>query len=183
MRRTVLAGASLAIVVAACSGSMTPAEYVEGLNALVATGRSDLEASVVAYGQIAEPTLDESVAFIEREIAIRSEFLEGFEALDPPDSLADVHRVLGDVLVRLLAAAEGLVAVADSVNSVEEAEQTSEFAEYQAANADGTLACLDVQELLDDLVASGEALADADWIPKVGLAVRAVLGCGDIDTN
>ena len=63
---------------------MTPAEYVEGLNALVATGRSDLEASVVAYGQIAEPTLDESVAFIEREIAIRSEFLEGFEALDPP---------------------------------------------------------------------------------------------------
>ena len=94
-----------------------------------------------------------------------------------------MHRVLGDVLVRLLAAAEGLVAVADSVNSVEEAEQTSEFAEYQAANADGTLACLDVQELLDDLVASGEALADADWIPKVGLAVRAVLGCGDIDTN
>jgi hypothetical protein len=31
-RRAVLAGASLAIVVAACGGSMSETEYVEGLN-------------------------------------------------------------------------------------------------------------------------------------------------------
>ena len=59
-------------------------------------------------------------------------------------------------------------------------EQTPEFTEYLAANADGRLACLEVQELLDGLVASGEALADAAWSPDVGLAVRAVLGCGEI---
>lgn len=181
--RTLLAGVSLAIVVCACSGPMTPADYVDVLNAQVATARSDLEASVAAYGQIAEPTMAESVAFVEREIAIRREFLEGFEALDPPESLADVHRVLGDALVRLLAAAEGLVAVADSVSSVDEAEQTPEFAEYEAANADGRTVCLDVQALLDDLVASGEAFRDTPWIPEdVGLAVQGVLGCGEIET-
>jgi hypothetical protein len=180
MSRTLLAAAGLAILVAACGGSMTETEYVDALNALVETGRSDLEVSAAAYGQIAEPTLADSVAFIEREVAIRGEFREGFEALDPPDSLTDVHRVLGDAFVRLMDAAEGLVAVAGSVGSVEEAEQTPEFAEYLAANADGRLACLDVQELLDGLVASGEAMADAAWIPKVGLAVRAVLGCGEI---
>ena len=183
MSKTLLAGASLAIVLTACGGPMTATEYVDALNALVESGRSDLEASVMAYGQIAEPTMAESVAFIEREIAIRGEFLEGFEALDPPESLAEVHGVLGDVLLRLLAAAEGLVAAADSVSSLEEAEQTPEFAEYEAANADGTRACLEVQELLDDLVASGDAFANAAWIPDVGLAVRAVLGCGDLDTS
>jgi hypothetical protein len=180
MSRTLLAGAGLAILVAACGGSMTATEYVDALNALVETGQSDIEASAADYGQIEEPTLAEAVAFIEREVEIRSEFREGFEALDPPDSLAEVHRVLGDALLRLLDAAEGLVGVADSVSSVEEAEQTPEFTEYLAANADGRLACLEVQELLDGLVASGEALADAAWIPDVGLAVRAVLSCGEI---
>lgn len=183
MRRTVLAGMSLAVVVAACSGSMTATEYVDALNALVETGRSDIEASAVAFGQLEDPTLADSVAFVEREVAIRKEFREGFDALDPPDSLVEVHRVLGEAFVRLIDAAEGLVAVTDSVSSVEEAEQTPEFAEYLAANADGNLACLDVQELLDDLVASGEALADATWLPQIGLAVRAVLGCGEIDTG
>jgi hypothetical protein len=184
MSRTLLAGAGLVMILAAaCGGPLTATEYVDALNTLVETGRSDLEASVAAYGQIEDPTLADSVAFIEREVEIRGEFLEGFDALDPPDTLAEVHRVLGDVLVRLLAAADGLLAVADSVSNVGEAEQTPEFAEYQAANADGTLACMEVQELLDDLVSSGQALADASWIPDVGLAVRAVLGCGEIEPD
>ena len=64
MRRILLVAVSLAIVVAACGGSMTATEYVEGLNVLVATGLSDFEAAVVAQEQIAEPTIAESLAFI-----------------------------------------------------------------------------------------------------------------------
>jgi hypothetical protein len=41
--RTVLACATLAIVATACGGSMTADEYVEDLNTLPATGRSDFE--------------------------------------------------------------------------------------------------------------------------------------------
>jgi hypothetical protein len=163
---------------------MTATEYVEGLNALVATGRSDLEAAVVAQNQIAEPTMAESLAFIEREVAIRQEFLAGFEALDAPESIAEVHQALGDAMARLLAAAEALVAGAGTVSSLEEAEQTPEFAEYRAANADGARICLDVQAKLDDLAAGGEAFADTPWIPdELGLAVRAALGCGEIETG
>jgi hypothetical protein len=175
---------SLAIVVAACGGSMTATEYVEGLNALVATGRSDFEAAVVAQEQIAEPTMAESVAFIEREVEIRQDFLSGFEALDPPASLAGVHQALGDAMARLLAAAEGLVAGAATVSSLEEAEQTPQFAEYRAANADGARICLEVQAKLDDIAATGEAFADAPWIPgELSLAVRAAVGCGEIETG
>lgn len=69
----------------------------------------------------------EFVARVDREIAINSEFRQGFEALDPPDPIADVHRIIDDILDRGLSAAEGLVAVADTVSSLEEAEQTPEF--------------------------------------------------------
>ena len=174
----------MAIAVASCGGSMTATEYVEGLNALVATGRSDLEAAVVAHEQIDEPTLAESFAFVEREVEIRQKFLAGFEALDAPESITEVHRALGDAMARLLAAAEGLVAGAGTVSTLEEAEQTPEFAEYRAANADGARVCLDVQAKLDDLAASGEAFTDAPWIPdQLGLAVQAALGCGEIETG
>ena len=168
---------------AACGGSVTADEYVEDLNALVATGLSDFEAAVAIYDQIAEPTLAEAVAFIEQEVAIRRVLLDGFEALDPPESIAEVHRLLGDALVRLTVAAESLAASADTISSIEEAEQTPEFAEYRAANADGARVCLDVQAKLDDLAATGEAFADVQWVSGLGLVVQAALGCGEIATG
>jgi hypothetical protein len=181
--RALFAGAALAMVIAACGGSMTADEYVEDLNVLTATGRSDFEAAAVAYDQLAEPTLADEVAFLDREVAIRRVFLEGFEALDPPESITEVHRLLGDAFVRLTLAAEGLAASAGIASSIEEAEQTPEFAEYRAANAAGARVCLDVQAKLDNLAASGEALADVPWISGLGLVVDAALGCGEIETG
>jgi hypothetical protein len=110
-------------------------------------------------------------------------FLDGFEALDPPEPIAEVHRLLGDAFVRLTVAAEGLAASAATVSSFEEVEQTPEFGEYLAANADGARVCLDVQAELDDLVASGEEFTDVPWIPGLGLVVQAALGCGEIETG
>jgi hypothetical protein len=171
------------MVMAACGGSMTADEYVDNLNALAATGRSDFEAAAAEYDQAADPTLAGEVAFLEQEIVIRRVFLDGFEALDPPEPIAEVHRLLGDAFVRLTVAAEGLAASAGTVSSFEEAEQTPEFAEYLAANADGARVCLDVQAELDDLVASGEEFTDVPWIPGLGLVVQAALGCGEIETG
>ena len=178
-----MAGASLAIVLAACGGSMTADEYAEDLNALVETGRSDFEAAAAAYNQVAEPTLGDEVAFLEQEVAIRRVFLEGFEALDPPGSITEVHRLLGDAFTRLTVAAEGLAASAGAANSIEEAEQTPEFAEYLAANDDGARVCLNVQTKLDDLAATRQATADVPWLPTLGIAVQVALGCGEIETG
>jgi hypothetical protein len=161
---------------------MSETEYVEGLNALFVTAASDIEASYTAYEQIAEPTLADFVARIEREIAVEYAVREEFEALDPPDSIADVHRIMVDGFVRLLAVAEGLVAVADTVSSLKEAEQTPEFAEYQAVHADPDGICLDLQAKINDLAASGEGFG-GPWITDLRLTVRAFLGCGEFATG
>jgi hypothetical protein len=161
---------------------MSETEYVDGLNALVVTAASDLEASYVAYEQIADPTLADFVARIDREITVEHAVSQRFDALDPPDSIADVHRVMVDTLARILAAAEGLVDVADTVSSLEEAEQTPEYAEYQAVNADADSICLDLQAKINDLAASGEGFG-GPWISDLRLTVKAFLDCGDVGTG
>jgi hypothetical protein len=183
LRRALVAAASVAIVLAACGGSMSADEYVEQLNALVAVGRSDFEAAGAAYNQTASPTMADEVEFLEQEVAIRREFLEGFDALDPPGAIADVHLLLADAFARLTAAAEGLAASAANTNSVDELEQTPEFTEYRAANDDGARVCLEVQTWLDDLAATGKTFADEPWLSGLGLAVRAVIGCGEVQTS
>ncbi len=160
---------------------MSETEYVEGLNALVVTVVSDLEASFVAYEQIADPTLAEVVAFVEQEIAVEYAVRQGFEALDPPDLIADVHQVMADGLTRLLAAAEGLVAVAGTVSRLEEAEQTPEFAECQAVHADSDGICLDMQAKINDL--ETRPVIDDPWITDLRLAVRLAQGCGEFATG
>ncbi len=161
---------------------MTANEYVEGINDLVETGRSDLEAAFVSYGQIADPTVAEAAAVIDRELVIRREFLDGLEALDPPDPFAGVHRVLGDAMVRLTEATEGLAGVTRTVNSVADAEATPEFVEYQAANADGAAVCLVAQAEIDAI--EENAFGAGPWVPDdLSLAVRAALGCGELDTG
>jgi len=161
---------------------MSETEYVEGLNALVETARSDLEGPSLAYEQIADPTKADLVAFVGQEIAINYEAREEFDALDPPDSIADVHGVIDDTLARGLTATEGLLAVAETVSSVEEVEKTSEFAEYQAANANSERSCLDVQSKLDDL-ADSERGVDNPWMPDLRLTVRVALGCDQVGTG
>ena len=153
MRRAVLAVASLAIVVAACGGSMTASGYVEELDAIVSRALSEFEHVVVAYNQIAEPTLADEVAFLEQQVALGRELFEGFVVLDPPELLTDVHGVIRDVMTRELAAAEGLARVAETVSSRDQLLRTPEFAEYRAANDAGAGVCIDVQARLDDLSA------------------------------
>jgi hypothetical protein len=183
MRRTLLVGVVIAILATACGGQNAASTYVEDLNALTAAGRSDFEAAAVAYAESAEPTLADEVAFLEQEVAIRHVFLAGIEALDPPGSAEEVHQLLVDGFARLTSAAEGLAAYAATANSIEEVEQTPEFAEYRAANADGARMCLEVQGRLDDLASTGDAFATEPWISGLSFAVRAVIGCGEVETG
>lgn len=67
-----------------------------------------------------------------------------------------------------------------TVSTLEDAEQTPEFAEYLAANDDGARVCLTVQAKLDDLAATGETFENEPWLSGLGLAVRAVIGCGEV---
>ena len=157
-------------------------EYINGLDEGVTVGFSDAEAASVAHRQSANPTMEEAVAFIEQEIAIRRAFLDSYGALEPPEAITEVHQAVGDAFARLLAAAERLVAVADTAGNLQELEQTPEFAEYQAANADDSLVivCLDMQAKFDDIVADSEAFSDDPWLSSVAVTVRAALRCTDL---
>ena len=182
MTRSLLLGTSLAIVVAACGGGpMSETEYVESLNALVLSAGSDLGASLAAFEQIADPTLEEFVGFVEQQLVVEYDVRDRFAALDPPDSIDDVNQVMVDELARILAAAEGLVAVADTVGSLEEIEQTPEFAVYQTINADADSKCLDVQTKINDL--STGPVIDEPWLPDLRLTVQAFLDCDDVATG
>jgi hypothetical protein len=64
------------------------------------------------------PTLAYGIVFLEREVAIWREFLEGYEALKPPGAIAEVHQLLGDAFAPLIAAAGALAAFAATAYSM-----------------------------------------------------------------
>ena len=176
MKRTFLASAGLAIVVAACGGgSMSETEYVENLNALVVNAAARFEAAGAAFGQIADPTMEEYVAFVEQQLAIEYDVRDTFDTLDPPDSIDDVNQVMVDTLGQIVAVAEGLVDASDTVNSLAELESTPEFVEYQTVNADADSMCFDVQAKINDL--STTEVIDNPWIADLRMTVQAFLDC------
>lgn len=160
---------------------MSETDYVESLNALVVRASSDLGASLVVYEQVEDPTLEDFVDFVEQQLVVEYEVRDKFEAFDPPDSIDDVNQIMVDTLARIIATAERLVDAADTVGSLEEFEQTSEFAEYQGINADADSMCLDVQAKINDL--SEKPVDDIPWIADLRLTVRAFLDCGDNSTG
>ncbi len=61
---------------------------------------------------------------------------------------------------------------------------TPEFAEYQAANADGSSrVCQDAVAKLDELAASSEEFADQPWVSSLGITVRVAFGCVEVETG
>jgi hypothetical protein len=182
MRRVLVACASLMVVVAACSGGpMSGNEYVESLNALVVDAGSDFETSLAAYEQTANPTLEDFIDFVEQQLVFEYEVRDRFDTFDPPDTIDEVNQVMVDTLARIIAAAEGLVEVADTVGSLRELQQTPEFAEYRGVNTDADSMCQDVEAKLNDL--STRPAIDSPWLTDLQRTVRAFLDCDDAGTN
>jgi hypothetical protein len=182
MRWVLVVSASLMVVVAACSGGpMSGDEYVESLNALVVDAGSDFETSLAAYEQIANPTLEDFIDFVEQQLVFEYEVRDRFDTFDPPDTIDDVNQVMVDTLARIIAVAEGLVEVADTVGSMEELQQTPEFAEYRGVNTNADSMCQEVEAKLNDL--STRPAIDSPWLTDLQRTVRAFLDCDDAGTN
>ena len=175
--RSAAVGATLLIAVIACGGSMSETEYVESLNALVVETGAEFETSIAIYGQIADPTMADFVALIDRGIAIKYKVRERFADFDPPAAIIEVHQIMVDHLDKLLDADEQLVARAETVDGLNELEQTAEFAAYEATNSSADSSCVGVQAKINNL-ATRESI-DADWIPDLRLTVGASLGCDE----
>jgi hypothetical protein len=125
--------------------------------------------------------LDDFIDLVEQQLVFEYEVRDRFDAFDPPDSIDEVNQVMVDTLTRIIAAAEGLIDVADTVNSLGEIEQTSEFAEYTGVNIDADSMCEDVEARLNDL--STGPVVEGPWLADLQRTVRAFLDCDDTGTG
>jgi len=177
--------AILLVVVSACGGgTMSPTEYVEGLNDFVANAAPLIDGSTAEYERIANPTVEDWATFVERHIAILRDVDKRFGELDPPESIVEIHQLLRDALDRGLEATEALESVAARAATPAEAEQTPEYAEYLAANSEGSSrVCLDVQTKLDALAADSETFEGEPWLSDLQLTATAVLGCLPVEDD
>jgi hypothetical protein len=179
LSRIVLA---VALVVGGCgNGSLTLSEYTEQaeqhLKAM--NDRIDL---LGAEWVSQTPTLEGARGYWEGRLSARTEFLEELEALDPPDEVAELHRVVLDLLSRFTAAEEALAASVDAYESITDHWQWQDSPEAQAALAlnEEVVALCHAAQADFDATQTGEGFVDTPWIPdEMKEAIRVTLECRD----
>ncbi len=175
-------GVIVIVVASACGGGdMSLSEYVDEMNAIGARIAQQSEVVVAEAEQIATPS--DVNAMMERVQPLRIEVLEAFEGLDPPEQVADLHRLLSDWMAKIMLAEEALATRASTVGSWEEFSQSSEMAAYRAVLVEGKQGCTGFQAKLDATAARGD-FADTPWIPgELKEGVDAALGCESFPEN
>jgi len=170
------------VVASGCGGGdMSLSEYVDEMNTIGARIAQQSEVVFAEAEQIATPS--DVNAMMERVQPIRIKVLEGFEGLDPPERVADLHRLISDWMAKIILAEEALAARASAAASWEEFSQSSEMTAYRAALAEGKTVCADFQAKLDATAARG-VFTDTPWIPgDLKEVVDAALGCESFPEN
>ena len=183
MRRTWVGICVTVIVVASgCGGGeMSLSECVDEMNTIGARVAQQSDVVFAEAEQIATPS--DVNAMMERVRPLRIEVLEGFEGLDPPEEVADLHRLISDWMAKIIVVEEALGTKASAALGWEEFSQSSEMTAYRAALAEGKTVCADFQAKLDATAARG-VFADTPWIPgELKEVVDAALGCESFPEN
>jgi hypothetical protein len=174
------------VVAAGCGGGeMTLTEYAEELNAIVGRAGQRWEAyvatpqgEVLVAGreQLTEFTPQDLQAALEGVWEIEIETRDAAAAIDPPEQVADLHRLLFGI--NLIPTEEALAARAGTAADWSELSETPEMAAYRAVVAETKQVCTDFQSELDATTERG-VFADVPWIPgELKEVIEAVLGCG-----
>jgi hypothetical protein len=161
LSRIVLA---VALVVGGCgNGSLTLSEYTE-------QAEQHLKA------------MNDRIDLLGAEWVSQTPTLEELEALDPPDEVAELHRVVLDLLSRFTAAEEALAASVDAYESITDHWQWQDSPEAQAALAlnEEVVALCHAAQADFDATQTGEGFVDTPWIPdEMKEAIRVTLECRD----
>jgi hypothetical protein len=174
--RRALASAGMVFVIAACGGgNLSLTEYSEraGSMALVMLDEFD----VLEAEWASATTVEDGKEVLDRAVVIRTDFQNGLTELDPPEAFADLHADLGEHLGRILAAAEAWAVRADTADSLDELQTSSEALAYWNLDAEMRPLCLELQARLD-ATAERAIFADVPWIPsEMKEVVAVVMGC------
>ena len=170
----------LTVALGACSGgTLTPSEYAEQAEGLVAEMEAQF-ASIDSAWESQLPTVDGARSYWEQRLEIRAEFLEGVRNLKPSEGITAQHAAALDVFERITAADEALAARVATFDSVTDHWQWVDTPEGRAAEAvleDVFDFCRASQEEFD-ATAGLEDLEDVPWVPpEMKEAIKVAFGC------
>ncbi len=180
VRRIVLA-TCLAFVVASCGdGELTITEYAEQVEGLTTTMYQKLDDLDVERASEA-PTVEGHQALFNGQAAALQELLDGLQAIEPPNEVAELHTVSVDIMTRLTAAEEALARRAEDIETMDEMSllaDSPELLAVDAAREEITAFCQAMQAQFDE-TAVFEALVDVPWMPsELQEVVVVAFGCG-----
>ena len=174
------AGLGMALLLVACGGnSLTVSEYAAEAEDLVAAMGSQF-ASLDREWEAQPPTAEGARDYWRRRLAIRAEFLDGVEDLDPPDAVADQHAAALDVFTRITEADEALADRVATFETVTEHWQWVDTPEGRAADAvlEEVYAFCRASQAEYDATGDREPLEDVGWIPgEMSEVVKVAFGC------
>lgn len=170
----------MAVALAACGGGpLTLSEYGAQGEQLVIEVTERIEA-LDASLESGDPTVDSVRAYWSERVEARRDFLEGIEALDPPEEAEELHAAAVELFDRLTVAEEALAARVTSLETVTGPADWWATPEGQVARAvddEVTEICVVAQETFDETV-DREAVADVPWMPaEMKEVVRVAFGC------
>lgn len=173
----------LLLLVTGCgAGGMSLTEYVDEVNAAVADASRAGEQLAAEAPLDGDPSPQLIQIALERSVAeIRTPLQEKVDALDPPDQVVELHRVMWEWHRDFIAVEQALAARAGAAEDTDAGwtalSESPEMNAYRAALVEGKRVCGDLQSNLDATEARG-AFADNPWIPDdLKEVVDAALGC------
>ena len=173
-------GICLAFVVAACGGgSLSMSEYNVQGTALVTVMEQRIFTLDAEWESQAQ-TVERARSYWDRRLEARVEALEGLQALNPPDEVAELHETGLRLFSNLTAAEEDLAIRVASFQTVTERAQwwnTAEGKAVRAADEEIDAFCHVFQAAYDATI-ERVILSDVPWIPSdMKEFVQIDIGC------
>lgn len=177
MTRLVAVALISSLVVAACGGEPSLADYASELESAVAEMNTRLDELDVGMSDTGD--LDEIKEYARERVAARDAFVAVLGELEPPSEVGDLHTTAEDIIGRL---ADAEAALADYVSGLEPGADVGDLwatplgVAARAADAESIELCLAAQSELD--TSERSELAGVPWIPpELKEVVVVAFGC------
>ncbi len=171
------------MLVACGETALTVSEYAAEAERLV--GRMEAQfAELDEMWESQTPSLDGALEYWDGRLAIRAEFLEGVEDLNPPEAVAEQHAAAVDVFTRFEEADQALAARVAAMDEVTEHRQWLDTPEGEASLAllEEVYAFCRASQAEFDATQDREGLKDVPWLPsEMTEVVSVAFGCPEAE--
>lgn len=179
MRRLTV-GICLIVALAACGGgNLSVSEYAAEAERLVAEMEGGFT-RLDAEWESGTPSPERAADYWEGRLAVRREFLQGVQALHPPEAVADQHAAALDVFDRMTTADEALASRVETFEEITDHWQWVDTPEGRAADAilEEVFAFCRASQADYDATQERAPLQDVPWIPsEMSEVVSVAFGC------